>query len=98
MVFSVRWSEPCQNGEWDDSGRRVCRSGVNFINILLAAFTGADPKRAKKDSQIVSLYAFSGSALAIAARRTLMKLISGFDSNSDQTRNGLLRTFSLHGR
>jgi len=30
--------------------------GVNFINILLKAFTLADPKSAKKHSQIISLF------------------------------------------
>jgi len=29
--------------------------GVNFINILQAAFTGEDPKSAKKYSKVVSL-------------------------------------------
>ncbi len=29
---------------------------VNFINVLRAAFTSADPESAKKDSQVVSLF------------------------------------------
>ncbi len=34
-------------------------TGVNFINVLRAAFAGADPVSTKKDSQVVSLfYAF----------------------------------------
>jgi len=36
--------------------------GVNFINILLAAFTGADPKSAYKYSQAINLFALLGSA------------------------------------
>jgi len=31
-------------------------SGVNFINVLLKAFTSADPKCAKKDSQVSSVF------------------------------------------
>jgi len=34
--------------------------GVIFINILLLAFERADPKSAKKDSQVVSLFYFFG--------------------------------------
>jgi hypothetical protein len=30
--------------------------GVNFINILQAAFAYADPKIAKKDSQVANLF------------------------------------------
>jgi len=37
------------------------RQGVNFINVLLASFTIADPKSAKKkDSQAVSLFCAFG--------------------------------------
>jgi len=36
--------------------------GVNFINILQAAFTCADPKSTKKYSQAISLFALLGSA------------------------------------
>ncbi len=36
--------------------RNVEPSRVNFINILQAASTPPDPKNAKKDSQIVSLF------------------------------------------
>ncbi len=47
-------------------------SGLNFINVLKAAFTCADPE--STNSQIMSLFAFWGSASAQAARRTLEKL------------------------
>ncbi len=30
--------------------------GANFINVLQAAFVHTDPERAKKDSQVVSLF------------------------------------------
>jgi len=47
---------------------------VNFINILQADFTHADPKSAKKGSQVVSLFlALLGSMRTKAARRMLMK-------------------------
>ncbi len=49
--------------------------GVNFSNILQAAFTHADLKSAKKTVKLsVSLFALLGSALVKAARRTLIKL------------------------
>ncbi len=38
----------------------LARQGVNFINVLLASFTGADPKSTKKDSQAVSLFCAFG--------------------------------------
>jgi len=54
-------------------------SGVDFINILQAAFTCKDPGSAKKYSQVDSLFfALLGSARAKAARKTLVKLTPGF--------------------
>ena len=47
---------------------------VNFINVLRAAFTCADPKSAKKTVKSSSFLALSGSASVKAARRMLMKL------------------------
>jgi len=47
--------------------------GVNFINILQAAFTLTDPKSAKRQSSCQSLLRF----LAKAALRILMKLTPG---------------------
>jgi len=52
-------------------------SGVNFINILWATFTPADPKSAKKTVKLSIFFALLGSALAKAAHRMLMKLTLG---------------------
>jgi len=46
---------------------------VNFINILPAAFTSTDPKSVKKTDNLTVFFMLSGSALAKAARRMLMK-------------------------
>ena len=53
--------------------------GVNFTNILRAAFTHTDPKSAKKDSFIGLL----GSARVKAARRMLLKLTPGVSPISE---------------
>ena len=49
-------------------------SGVNFTNILRAAFRHADPKSAKKTVRLSSFFALLGSGRIKAARRTLVKL------------------------
>jgi len=41
--------------------------GVNFINVLCAAFACTEPKSIKKDSQVVSLFMLLGSAHTKAA-------------------------------
>jgi len=51
--------------------------GVDFINVLQAAFMGTDIESAKKDNQVVSLFALLRSARVKAARRTLMRLSPG---------------------
>ena len=51
--------------------------GVNFTNVLRAAFTRADPKSAKKTVKLSSFFALLGSASVKAARRTLVKLNPG---------------------
>ena len=48
--------------------------GVNFTNILQAAFTPADSKSGKKLLNLNVFFALSGSAGVKATRRTLMKL------------------------
>ena len=55
--------------------------GVNFTNILQAAFTRADPKSAKKLLNLTVFFALSGSAGVKAARRTLVKLTPGHVMN-----------------
>jgi len=50
------------------------RAGVNFINVLRAAFTGADLKSVKKTVKLSVFFALSGSARSKAAHRSLMKL------------------------
>jgi hypothetical protein len=46
-------------------------TGVNFINVLRAAFAHADPKSAKR----LKIFALSGSACAKAAHEMLMKQV-----------------------
>jgi len=53
---------------------KLTPAGVNFINVLRAAFTLADPKSAKKTVKSSSFLALSGSASVKAARRALVKL------------------------
>ncbi len=52
-------------------------AGVNFINVLPAAFRLADPESAKQIDNLTVFFALSGSARVKAARRTLMKLNPG---------------------
>jgi len=51
--------------------------GVNFTNILRAAFTRADPKNAKKLFNLTVFFALLGSSRVKAARRMLVKLNQG---------------------
>jgi len=53
------------------------RFGVNFINILWAAFTSADPESAKKTVKLSVFFALSVSVHAMAASRNLMTLTPG---------------------
>jgi len=48
--------------------------GLNFINILRAAFARPDPERAKKTNNLTVYFALLGYACAKAAHRMLMKL------------------------
>jgi hypothetical protein len=48
--------------------------GVNFTNILQAAFMHADPKRPKKMLNLTVFFALLGSAHVKAARKMLVKL------------------------
>jgi len=53
------------------------RTGVNFINILRAAFARADPKIAIKIDNSTVFFALSGSERVKAAHRTLIKMTTG---------------------
>ncbi len=48
--------------------------GVNFINVLWAAFTHKDPQSAKKTVKLSVFFVLWGSSHTKAARKTLMKL------------------------
>ena len=48
--------------------------GVDFTNILHAAFTCTDPKSAKKDSQAKQLFALSGSVRVKAGRKHIEEI------------------------
>ena len=54
-----------------------CGQGVNFINILHAAFTLADPESAKKLLDLTVFFALLVSAPVKSTRRTLMKSTQG---------------------
>ena len=56
------------------SVRHSQSSGVNFTNVLRAAFALVDPKSAKKAVKLSSFFALLGSSRVKAARRTLVKL------------------------
>jgi len=55
----------------------IIRTGVNFINILRAAFARADPKIAIKIDNSTVFFALSGSERVKAAHRTLIKMTTG---------------------
>jgi len=52
----------------------LCCPGVNFFNILRAAFVRADPESVKKTVKLSVLFTLSGYACAKAACRMLKKL------------------------
>jgi len=54
------------------------RQGVNFINVLRAAFTRTDPKSVKKTDDLTVFFALLGTAHMKAALKTLVKLTPGF--------------------
>jgi len=64
----------------------IGKPGVNFINMLLAAFTHVDPKTANKYSKIIVFFALLGSACLKALLKTLMKLTpSKVNKESNET-------------
>jgi len=52
--------------------------GVNFTNVLQAAFMLVDPKSAKKQLELTVFFALLGPASVKAAHKMLMKLTYGF--------------------
>ncbi len=51
--------------------------GVDFINVLGAAFASKDPESVKKTVMLSVFFTLSGCAHVKAAHRTLMKLRHG---------------------
>jgi len=73
--------------------------GVNFIHILLEAFTCPDPKSANKTTALMYFFALLGSAWVNVARKMLMKLTRGWPSirqTSWVNWSGLVRFPSSH--
>ena len=58
-------------------GLQVLLPGVNFTNVLRAAFALVDPISAKKLLNLTVFFALLGFAHVKAARRTLVKLNPG---------------------
>ena len=61
--------------EWNC--KKEGRLGINFTNVLRAAFTFADPESAKKLLNLTVFFALLVSAGVKAAHRTLVKLTPG---------------------
>jgi len=59
------------------SGLQRRWTGVNFINVLQAAFTGEDPKSAKKTDNLAVFFVLLGSVPVKAVLKTLVKLKPG---------------------
>jgi len=69
-VASISWSLSYLVMDW----RKL---GVNFINILRAAFTHTDFQSARKTVKLSVFFALSRSTCAKSAHRTLIKLTPG---------------------
>jgi len=74
---SIRWKRPIL---WKSN------AGVNFINVLRAAFTHADTESIKKTDNLIVFFTLLGSAWTTAAHRILMKLTPGVNlaNNNEQ--------------
>ena len=82
-----------QDGEeLAEVAREVERLGVNFTNILRAAFALVDPKSAKKTVKLSSFFALLGSTSVKAARRTLVKLNPGRNAREAQRHSSIVKT------
>jgi len=60
-------------------------SGVNFNNILRAAFTSADPRKRKKTNGLNAFFALLGSACVKALRKMLVKSTKVFITPIDKS-------------
>jgi len=67
------------------------RVGVNFINVLRAAFTQPDPKSAKNTIKLSVFFALLGSACIKTAQKMLMKLTLGSCSKKVPTALKMLK-------
>jgi len=56
-------------------------AALNFIKILITAFTWTDPRSVKKTVKLSIFFTLSGSSRVKPACRTLMKWIAGAHSN-----------------
>jgi hypothetical protein len=75
------------NSVWRPTVGPAAPAGVDFTNILWAAFTCADPKSAKNTvSSYQCLFSLSGSSSVKAARKTFMKLTPGVNFNNISAR------------
>ncbi len=66
--------------------------GVNFTNILCAAFTLVDPESIKKIDNLTVFFTLQGSACVKAVRRTLMNL-----SPDQSDKEGIVIITNLYG-
>jgi len=64
--------------------------GVNFINVLQAAFTWIDLKSAKKNDDLTVFYGGLGPACTMAACKMLMKLTTECTKSSTRTTSSSL--------
>jgi len=69
--------------------------GVNFTNILCAAFTLIDPQSANNDSQVISHFELLGSVYVKAAQKMLMILTLESISSTFYSRIFCIKVFSL---
>jgi len=67
----------CIHKCWELNVDISCNSAVNFINVLLTAFTLPDHKSVKKTVKLSIFFTLLGSTSVKAVRRTLMKLTPG---------------------
>jgi len=83
---------------WMDASQIYGSSGVDFINVLRAAFAHVDPKSVRIQSNPQYLFTLLGSTCVKAVPRTLMKLSP--DAENQELREsvgGLLKMSRVAG-